>query len=229
MKLGGELFKALPRSLWPASRDVRTEYCWASANVVNVKGRAAGGGLDGPGRVLVPRSQSEHSAAGPGGVPEGGELWRTAGLLDRGMLADAKAAWCGRGEEMLGACRPGAAGQWLHWWALNSEDFPCGHRGVIRNKRHLHRWKCQCCERAYSEHGCEVPTARESHTNTAARSPGAVQAAGEARGGLSSPLPAVSRRGSPGFALPGWGAGVGARGAPGGLSVLLSCCQESGV
>ena len=68
MKLRGELFKVLARSIWPASRDVHKEYYWTSAKAANAKkGRAAGRGIYGQCRVLVPWSWAVSLPAGPGG------------------------------------------------------------------------------------------------------------------------------------------------------------------
>ena len=75
---------------------------------------------------------------------------------------------------MFGAWHPGAAGQWLLQWALNRVEFPCGSRDVVRNEGHLRHWKCHCCEHASSKPGCEIPMAREIHTNTAERSLGVI-------------------------------------------------------
>lgn len=133
---------------------------------------------------------------------------RTVGLLDLGSIVDAREAWCGEQEKMFGACYPGAAGQELLRWALDRVEFFCGSRDVMRNEGHLHRWKRRCCKHPSSKPGCEIPMAREGHADTAERSPGVILEAWEARGGLSSTSPAISRSGSPSLVPPSWGLGA---------------------
>lgn len=52
-----ELFEALARSVWPASRGVHKEYYWTSPSAAKArKGRDVGWGRDRQCRDLVPRS-----------------------------------------------------------------------------------------------------------------------------------------------------------------------------
>lgn len=96
------------------------------------------------------------------------KMQRAAGLLDLGFLA--QEAWRGGEEEVLGACHPGAAGQWSLRWGLGRVEFPCGSRDVIRNEGRLRHWKRHCCKRAASQPGYGIPMARDGHTGTAERS-----------------------------------------------------------